>query len=89
MQILSNEKVKEKGVVLVVGILKEPQAQQATVELLNNVLWDQKFIYHGELYIADLLYKIINTGEMMHITKILFEKMLRRQDMILGKDYRD
>ena len=44
MQILSNEKVKEKGVILVVGILNEPQAQQATVELLNNVLNDQKFI---------------------------------------------
>lgn len=82
LQILMDERVRLKGIVFLVELLKQPQTQDAVVILLKNVLHDRRFIYHSNLWATNLLSWSVGTEDVVTGTQKLFEKILRKDEIV-------
>mmetsp|Transcript_9590 Transcript_9590/g.10737 ORF Transcript_9590/g.10737 Transcript_9590/m.10737 type:complete len:264 (-) Transcript_9590:73-864(-) len=85
LEILMDDRVRKKGVFFVVSILKHPNTQAAVVDLLKNILIDQKsksFNLQAVVFTTELLTQVVATPEVIEATRVLFEKMLKREEII-------
>jgi len=76
------DRVRQKGTVFIANLIRQPQTQDAVVTLLKNILKDQRFLTHSSIWATSTLKEMVISDEIIDSTKILFEKILRTDDIL-------
>ena len=84
MEILMDNRVREKGILFVNSVFKNPETLTTAVNLLKNVMVDKAFVDQSRIFSTDLLTKVIARSEIIQGTTKLFEKVLKDEEIIEG-----
>ena len=81
-KIILDQRVYENGVSFVSKLFNEKQTQEAAVILLKDVLKDERFIFHSQIWAVDLLAWAVKQQGIINSTKTLFENVLKEEKVI-------
>ena len=82
-----DSRVREKGILYVNSVFKHPDSQAAAVKLLKNVMIDQAFLDQSKIFATNLLTKVIARPDIIQGTIKLFEKILKDEEIIEGREF--